>query len=213
MKLTGNLKEPEKIQASFAALKLPLSGGYEQGYADGKAQAVKELPEGYIKIDPSWTNLSNLCSNRASLAENLKYSDTANGRLFNNMFASCPAKRIPSLDLRKATNVYGLFVSCSAEEIGELDISSITSEPAMRDMFKNCNYLKKVCFVPGCIKFDISFVHCSKLEDSAVQSIIDGLADLTGQTAQTLTLHPTVGARLTAEQKAAIAAKNWSVVY
>ena len=279
MKFTGRIRVPEKLTASFPALKLPLSGGYEEGYADGRTagytegekaataaaeahnaailtdcnavlpdkgvetadtleqvpqrieeipsyadgydagledgnqQAVENLPNGFIKIDPTWTNLTYFCAYKASLVEHLKYSDTANVTNFSNMFVSCPAKTIPSLNLQKATNVYGMFVGAHAEEIGELNVSNIANEPSIRDMFKNCSYLKKVCFVPGCIKFAISFAQSSKLEDVAIQSIIDGLADLTGKTAQTLTIHATVGAKLTQAQKDAITAKNWTLVY
>ena len=70
-----------------------------------------------------------------------------------------------------------------------------------------------VMFVPGTIMASISFSYCSKLNDTSIQSIVDGLADLTGGTAQTLTLHATTGAKLTDAQKTAISAKNWTVTY
>jgi hypothetical protein len=46
-----------------------------------------------------------------------------------------------------------------------------------------------------------------------MQSIIDHLKDLTGQTPQKLTFHATAGGKLTDVQKAAITAKNWTLVY
>ena len=51
------------------------------------------------------------------------------------------------------------------------------------------------------------------LSDETIQSIIDGLADLTEQTTQTITFYATVGAKLTDEQKATITAKNWTLAY
>ena len=65
----------------------------------------------------------------------------------------------------------------------------------------------------GVIGSTISFASCSKLTDASVQSIIDHLKDLTGQTAQTLTFHATVGGNLAEGQKAAIAARNWTLIF
>ena len=73
--------------------------------------------------------------------------------------------------------------------------------------------IELVMFVPGTIMASISFGYCGKLNDTSIQSIVDGLADLTGGTAQTLTLNATVGAKLTDAQKTAISAKNWTVTY
>ena len=184
--------------------------GYDVGVEDGKQQAVENLPNGFIKIDPTWTSLMYLCHRRASIAENLKYSDTANVTNFSNMFNDCPAKTIPSLNTKKGINFSNMFIYCEAEEIGEMDISNATN---ITGMFISCYQLKRIWFVPSCIKLAISFANSSNLEDVATQSIVDGLADLTGKTAQTLTLHATVGAKLTEEQKAAITAKNWTLVY
>lgn len=80
-------------------------------------------------------------------------------------------------------------------------------------VFQGCNELQEVRFVANSIKLSISFANCSNLSTETIQSIIDGLADLTGGTAQTLTLHATVGSKLTDEQKATITAKNWELVY
>lgn len=73
--------------------------------------------------------------------------------------------------------------------------------------------LERIRFVAGSIAKSIPFSFASKLDDVSIQSIIDGLADLTGGTAQTLTFHATVGAKLTDAQKATITAKNWTLAY
>ena len=73
--------------------------------------------------------------------------------------------------------------------------------------------LEYIRFAANSIKLNITFRQSAKLTTESVQSIIDGLADLTGSSAQTLTLHATVGAKLTDEQKATITAKNWALVY
>ena len=73
--------------------------------------------------------------------------------------------------------------------------------------------LEDVEFVPGTIKISIPFNQNPNLTDASIQSIIDGLADLTGATAQTVTFHKNVGDKLTDAQKTAISAKNWTLAY
>ena len=202
---------PEKIDEVYLY-------GTEEGYESGKKSAIENLPGGYIKVDPTWTNFTSLCQGRRySLGENLKYSDTANGTNFTNMFYGwdyTPYGRllvIPSLDLRKGTNFSGMFNwSSKIDEIGEMNISNATN---VDNMFNYCTELSKISFAPSCIKISISFAESSKLTDASIQSIIDGLADLTGKTAQTLTLHATVGGKLTQAQKDAASAKNWTLAY
>ena len=174
-------------------------------------ESTEALPNGYLKVDPTWTSFYMLCNGRPSLAANLKYSDTANGTNFSSMFQSCLVKVIPSLDFRKGTNFSGIFnYSYTIEEIGTMDISSATN---VLNMFNGCTGLKRITFAPYCINLSISFANCGLLDDASVQSIVDGLADLTGQTAQKLTFHATVGANMTQAQKDAVSAKNWTLVY
>ena len=186
-------------------------GSYDEGYEQGKTDAIENLPNGYLKVDPSWTSFNYLCQNRSSIVANLKYSDTANGTSFISTFQYSNVTSIPSLDLRKGTNFNGMFAYASSiQEIGEMDISSAT---IVSNMFLSCSGLIKVSFTRGCIKLSISFAQSGRLDDASIQSIMDGLADLTGQTAQTLTLHATVGAKLTDAQKATATAKNWTLAY
>lgn len=78
--------------------------------------------------------------------------------------------------------------------------------------FRYCGKLEEIT-IDGEIGVDISFSDSPLLTTASVQSVIDHLKDLTGATAQTLTFHATVGGKLTEEQKAAISAKNWTLVY
>jgi hypothetical protein len=181
---------------------------------DTLPESDADLPVGYLKVDPAWTSFANLCNARPSMVASLKYSDTANGTDFQAMFNNCQVKNIPSLDLRKGKNFGSMFIySNKIEEIGEMDISGATSEKMLNYMFTGCSGLKRVYFVSGCIKLSISFANSSLLEDASIQSIIDGLADLTDKDQQTLTFHSDVGAKLTEAQKATITNKNWKLVY
>ena len=114
----------------------------------------------------------------------------------------------------KVTFVTNMFRGCEALEIIDgtpLDFSSMTGTSI--NFLNLCVSLVDIRFAEKSIPISISFVSCANLSAETIQSIIYGLADLTGGTAQTLTLHATVGANLTDEQKATITAKNWTLVY
>ena len=96
------------------------------------------------------------------------------------------------------------------EILGEFDASNCTT---FNSTFGDCAALQTIRFAEGTIKVSISFGSSPNLTDATIQNIIDGLADLTGGTAQTLTLHATVGAKLTDAQKSAASAKNWTISY
>lgn len=96
--------------------------------------------------------------------------------------------------------------TCLNEVIFKGNIESISS-----NCFYNCSSLVHVEFVPSTVKNSISFAQSSALSKASIQSIIDGLVDLTDGTAQTLTLHADVKAKLTESQIAAITSKNWTL--
>lgn len=77
--------------------------------------------------------------------------------------------------------------------------------------FNTCNNLENVTF-EGVICCNIAFPNSSKLSDASIQNIIDHLADLTGQTTQSLDLHTTTLLGLTDEQLTKISNKNWSAI-
>lgn len=140
------------------------------------------------------------------------------------------------LDTSKATSVYGMFQYSSITEIPHIDLSSLTTNAS--GLFSNCTKLKRIekityteksaCYAigsyqecreledvefAGVIAGDMNLSWSPLLTDATVQSLIDHLKDLTGQAVKTLTLHATVGAKLTDAQKATITAKNWQLVY
>jgi hypothetical protein len=76
--------------------------------------------------------------------------------------------------------------------------------------FQNCYILEYVGF-EGVIATSIDLHWSSMLVNESVQKLVECLKDLTGQTTQTVTLHPEVEARMSAEQKAIITSKNWTL--
>lgn len=104
------------------------------------------------------------------------------------------------------------FQNCTVLKavLGELDVSNCAN---FNNSFANTEVLETISFKAETIKKSLSINKTSHLTDATIQNIIDGLADLTGGTAQTLTLHATVGAKLTDAQKASASAKNWTISY
>ena len=142
--------------------------------------------------------------------ENIPLIDTSNGTSFTYMFYQCSSlTEIPLIDTSNGTNFSYMFYGCSKlTTIPQLDVSSGTS---FSSMFNRCSSLMTISFVEGCIKRAISFASCSLLSDESVQSIIDGLADLTGGTSQKVTFHPDISGKLTEEQKQQVLNKNWAI--
>lgn len=102
------------------------------------------------------------------------------------------------------------FWGCNQLEnvIGILDFSNATRT---NTVFSGCSALKEVRIAPQSIKLNFHFNNSPNLSPETIQSIIDGLADLTGQTAQTITWHSAVFARMTDEQITQIVNKNWNI--
>ena len=137
---------------------------------------------------------------------------TAVGAMFNmNWYGGILSHITINMDLSKVTT-WSNFIMYAALAIVDgtpLNCSSATTNIDIRYVAS----LAEIRFASGSIKRNLYIGQSKALSDASIQSILDGLADLTGGTAQTLTLHATVGAKLTDEQKTAVAAKNWTLAY
>lgn len=137
-----------------------------------------------------------------SIAENLAYCDM--------MFQQSSAKIIKIIG-QPAKKIYasGMFHE-------EKSLTAFTGTPfdgtkmyKYVDAFDYIPKLTEIRFVPNTLSESIKFAQSSLLSNESVQSIIDGLATVT--TTCTLTLHETVKAKLTDEQKNTITAKGWTL--
>ena len=117
------------------------------------------------------------------------------------------------VDTKVAITAYGSCENAFANAI-KLKRTHIIFNGAtnVTDMFLNCTKLEEL-YCEGELTLSLSLAQSNLLNAASVQSVIDCLADLTGQTAKTLTLHATVGGNLTQAQKDAISAKNWTLAY
>lgn len=90
-----------------------------------------------------------------------------------------------------------------------LDFSSVTT---IGSFCNRCFGLSYIRIVPNTIKVDADFSGSYSWDDESLDSIVNGLADMTGGETKTLTLHTNVTLRLTPEQWALIESKNWQVM-
>lgn len=135
----------------------------------------------------------------------------------DSMFSLAPniipdkLKKISFSPKLNALNVTLLFNGRGSLEeiIGELDLSKITSANVQNNPFNGCTSLVEVRFTKESIKYNLSFTQSSQLSDESIQSILDGLANVTET--RTLTLHSEVYAKLTEEQKQSATNKGWTI--
>ena len=111
---------------------------------------------------------------------------TAVGRFVNTFYICRKLKRVPLITLDNVTTITNPFV--------------------------NCESLEDVTF-GGVIQVSLPIQQSPKLSRASVQSVVDHLKDLTGSTAQTLTLHPDVKAwvELDNDLMSTIEDKNWTL--
>ena len=169
----------------------------------------------------SWGDRINCATN--TTVEHLTISTKAKVRSLYKMFYNSNASRADKtlkritfnfeLDTNYSFNIKNAFQNFVGLEIVDGTPLNVSSGGGFQNVFSRCDNLREIRFVANSIKYSISFSSSANLSADTIQSIIDGLADLTGGTAQTLTLHATVGAKLTDTQKATITAKNWTLVY
>ena len=126
------------------------------------------------------------------------------------MSNGCSIKHFPPVDIGSGASFQDGFRYAGNLESGSL--VNVKPTHTWSNAFANCSSLVNITF-SGTIGKAISFAQSSKLSTASIQNIIDCLADLTGQTAQTVTFHKTVGELLTQAQKDTISAKNWTLAY
>lgn len=170
---------------------------------------ITELPK--FEANNQLTTVKMLCYNCILLKCFDDNFDTSPVKEFTYGFSGCRSlEYVRGLKTPNATNCYALFNTCIKLHTiyTPLDFSNVTN---LNIVFNNCGNLVNVLFVPNSIKISISFAHSSVLNDESIQSIIDGLADLTGQTTQYITFNSVIANKLTAEQNALILSKNWYI--
>ena len=128
----------------------------------------------------------------------------------DSLFLTSGLQYIENANFKYITNARRLFGYCpSLEIVMNLNLENSTNNG---ECFQNCSKLKKITFaIPECIKSSINFNNCSSLTSEMLNNVFEtGLADLTGQDTQTITITGCGGA---SECDVTIAqSKNWTVV-
>lgn len=91
---------------------------------------------------------------------------------------------------------------------GEIDFTKINAMGTDL-MFYSCNNLKEVRFTKESLKYDLQMAQSKSLSLESLQSIIDGLKNVT--TTRTLSLNSTAYNKLTEEQKQSATDKGWTI--
>ena len=165
------------------------------------------------------------CSGLTSL--DLSNFNTSSVTDMGFMFYNC--NRLKSLDVTNfntssVTRMDRMFSEClriTSLDVSNFDTSSVTD---ISDMFLRCNSLISIIGTHTLeevqagtvkamrgLKVSISFSDSPNLERASILALFYGLADLTGKTKQTVVLHATAKARLTAEDIKIATDKNWDV--
>lgn len=92
---------------------------------------------------------------------------------------------------------------------GEIDFTRISATTGTNLMFYACNNLKEVRFTKESLKYDLPMAQSKSLSLESLQSIIDGLGNVT--TTRTLSLNSIAYNKLTEEQKQSATDKGWTI--
>lgn len=211
------------IDEAKAAIDSRGSGGdsteqYEAGRLEGIAQGKQESYDAFwdaYQAEGKRTNYRYAFYSQSSGTwdddlYNPKYPITATENYGGDSMYQVSPITDTKVDIEIGANASYIFLGCTRlKTIRKLTVSENTT---YNRWFEACEALENVTF-EGVIASNISFHQNPLLTNASVQSVIDHLKDFTGGTTQTLTLHNKVGGNLTDEQKAAITAKNWTLVY
>ena len=223
------------FRARFGETHSISDGGYERGYAKGYAEGrdiwnyVRSISGAFQNNTfPAGTNLVlnvpnlilsvndgnlNYTFRSTTGLESITLKCTTRGVAMNAHGAFSRCSDLKFLDLSEFNTTFGVstdvFYSCSKLEEIRGEIENTTTNWTL--WFASCAKLREVRFKANSIKGAFTISQSPLLSAESVQSIVDGLADMTGGTSYKLTLHADVKAKLTEEQLATIAAKNWTV--
>ena len=170
--------------------------------------------------------VSYICHNVTSKVV-FKDFDTSAVTSMNSMFGYCinlTTLDLSSFNTSSVTDMNGMFSQCYV--LTTLDLSSFNTSAVtnMDYMFESCHKLTTIIGTHTLeevhagtvkalrgLKISISFSDSPNLERASILALFYGLADLTGNTKQTIRLHATAKARLTAEDIKIATDKNWDV--
>ena len=186
------------------------SAGNAEGASVWNDEILKPKYDMYVTNAQAMFAHNQSITDLSSLGVILDFSKVKGDAGFTFTFQNCAnLKKLPVIDLSsQLVQLHSTFIKCEA--LQELNIRNLAESVKFTRPFDNCNALETLS-ITGTIGNSVSFAQSSLLSSESVQNIIDCLKDLTGGTAQTLTLHTDVKAKLTETQIATITGKNWTL--
>jgi len=222
----GTLATKGKVMTGDVTVNVPSNGIFEVSFAEYKrlhptnwsyafdSCFVSDRAQGYIDIDSidfngseNVTNMSGMFWSCGSLVS-VPLFNTSKVRDMSYMFNSCRSlTSVPLFDTSSVTNMSQMFIGCvSLTAVPAFDVSKVTN---LSSIFSACSDLEAIHMFGMKVKFDISA--STKFTREALLEIINNCADLTGQTAQKITMGSTNLAKLTEEDKLIATNKNWTL--
>lgn len=149
------------------------------------------------------------CFNQCKKLKTIPLLDFSKGKSFSSCFSQCISlETIPQINTSSATEFSYTFDGCtSLHTVPALHAQNVTN---LNSMFKNCTALTNFGGLIG-VKKSWSLQWCEALTHDSLLNVLNGLADLTGGTIQTLTLGSINLAKLTSAEKAIATNKNWAL--
>ena len=156
------------------------------------------------------TTMSTFCNNNYSLKkipENLYTSNVTN---FNGFCYYCFSLKIaPSLDFSNATDLSYLYFGCRSliSISGVIDFNKLASAPSyiLDDSYQLINYN----IINN--KYSINLSSMINSNHQSLLNLVNGLADLTSSSIQTLTIGTNLISKLTIAEKSIAINKNWKL--
>ena len=155
-------------------------------------QAVKDIEDTGVGSRQWW---SDMCSQKTN---------------YINFFKDTNITEIPPIDTSNVTVFSGMCMGCT-QLVTAMGLNFSKSSMSINNVFASCSALVNFSVVAGSIKKQFNIADSPLLSDESIQSIIDGLADLTGSPSSKVIFHTDVVTRLTQEQVLQITNKNWSI--
>lgn len=180
-----------------------------------------ELLDTSIMTNVNFNNMTNLkylnCSNW----------DTSNFTNMSYFLRSCSSIEyvdVSNFNTSKVTDMSETFRSANGLKMVDLRNWNVSNVTTANRMFWDCKSLSSLIGYATIEEVLANSISCmnglrvgmlldrtSNLDRASLRALINGLADLTGQTAQTLTLGATLMTKLTEEDIAIATSKNWTL--
>lgn len=156
------------------------------------------------------TTMSNFCNNNYSLKkipENLYTSNVTN---FNQFCCYCYSLKVaPSLNFSNATDLSYLYGYCYnlISILGVINFTKLNSSPS--SIFAQTYQLINYNIINT--KYSISFSNMINSNHQSLLNLVNGLADLTSSSIQTLTIGTNLISKLTIAERSIAINKNWNL--